>query len=159
MGFLSSLFGGGSKTIQASQSMSFPDGKWLEMEKQTNRWTPVAEFSKEQTIDLADMSLFSGGMGTFCILKSFSKEENYIMYLGCVIPPNQNDLVLICVDRYESLNGEVIRKDDWKKNRVLHKNQIPSISKLITVARNKSAAYGFSSPPPHVMIFLMMGMR
>ena len=144
MGLFNKMFGGDSN------KESSDDGLWLRHEKETDMWIQVAEFNKGQPIELAEMSPFNSDVGTFCVLRSFSSENQTTIYLGCIIPKDQNDLVLICVDRIESANGKVLKKDDWTRERILHREKLPSISQLIAVAKNKANFYDWKTTPPYV---------
>lgn len=150
MGFLNSLFGSNEK------KNDIPDGVWLKNERD-GYWKEVATFGTNQPIEVNTGSCFSGAGGTYCVLRSFNPERQAMLYMGCIIPDDQDMFVLIAVDRAERTNGVVVKGDDWTKNRVLQHERIPSIKKGIQIVRNFANFNDYSTPPPFVM-YVMFGM-
>ena len=146
MGLFNALFGGGNKKDSTEGS----DGMWLSGERDSS-WGEVAKFSETQPIDFSPESCYTNMVGTFVILRSFNKEKNIFLFMGCLIPPNQNDFLLIVVDRHESPNGAVVKADDWTRNRILATSELPSISGAINGARNWAGLNSYSTLPPFVM--------
>jgi len=148
MGILSALFGGNKSTTEGN------DGVWLKGERNST-WEEVAKFDKSQPIELSLESCYQNQMGTFCVLRSFNKGQNVMLFMGCVIPEDQNDFILIVVDRGESLNGDVMMRDDWTKNRILEKSKIPDIGDAIQKIENYAAFNDYSTLPPFVFYLTM----
>lgn len=143
MGLLSSLFGGNKPDTKGK------DGSWLSMERNST-WEEVAKFDQNQPIEVSVESCYQNKMGTFCVLRSFNKNQNVMLFMGCVIPVDQKDFILIVVDRGENPNGGVMKKDDWTKNRVLEKGKIPSVSNAIAKIENLATFNNYSTLPPFV---------
>ena len=115
----------------------------------------VANLNQTQTIEVSIESCYQNKIGTFCVLRSFNKSQNVMLYLGCVIPDNQNEFIQMVVDRAESPNGDVMQRDDWSKNRLLEKGKIPSVSNAIIRIRKEAAFNDYSSVPPYAFILMM----
>jgi hypothetical protein len=145
MGLFSAIFGGGKKSGSGSI-----DGMWLSGERDLN-WREVAKFSDQQPIEFSQESCYTNGTGTFVILRSFNQEKNIMIFMGCIIPPTQNEFVLIVVDRHELRDGSLVKADDWTENRVLHASKYPTIVNAIASARNMAAFINYSTTPPFVM--------
>jgi hypothetical protein len=148
MGILSALFG--SKKTDTKDN----DGSWLKMERNST-WKEVAKFDDTQPIEASLESCFKNQMGTFCVLRTYNKQRNIMLYMGCLIPDDQNDFILVVVDRGENPNIGVVKKDDWTRDRVLEKGKIPSVSDAIPKIHNQAAFNNYSTVPPfvfHLMI-------
>jgi hypothetical protein len=144
MGILGSLFGS-NKNKQPSNN----DGLWIQGEKNCS-WQAVAKLSNNQIIELGPESCFTNSLGTFCVLRSVLKNENTVIYMGCVIIDEDDDFILIAVDRHESLSGSVIKKDDWSKNRALSVSKVPNIKNIINAAKGHAAVINYQTLPPYV---------
>jgi hypothetical protein len=149
MGFLSSLFGTDKKN-------DMPEGLWLKHERE-GHWSEIASFGTSQPIEVNTDSCFSGAGGTYCVLRSFNAERQAMLYMGCIVPDEQDQFIIIAVDRAERRNGSVVKGDDWTKNRVLSYERIPSIKGGIQITRNLARFNGYSNPPPFVM-HIMFGL-
>ncbi len=150
MGLMNALFGGGKK----KDSTEGNDGMWLSGQRDSS-WREVAKFSETQPIEFSPESCYRNGAGTFVVLRSFNKEKNIVLFMGCLIPPNQDDFLLIVVDRHESPSGAVVKADDWTRNRILATSQLPSISGAINGARNWAGMNDYLTLPPFVMWLTM----
>lgn len=148
MGILSALFG--SKKVEIKDN----DGSWLKMEREST-WKEVSRFDQNTPIDVSIESCFQSKVGTFCVLRSFNKSQNSILYAGCVLPIDQSEFIQIVVHRSEGLDGEVIIKDVWQKNRILDKEMIPSISDAILTIKNHAVLNNYSTIPPFVYYLTM----
>lgn len=146
MGLLSMLFGGGD-----SPSI---DGLWLHGERDSS-WKTVAQFSAAQPIELSPESCYTNRSGTFCVLKSFDPQNAVVLFMGCFVPPDQDEMILIVVDRHETQSGRVVKADDWTKNRVLAVSKYPSVKNAIDAARGRANFNGYSTLPPFVMHLTM----
>jgi hypothetical protein len=142
MGLFDSIFG---KKPSAEKS----EGLWLSGERSSS-WRAVAKFSETQSIEISPESCYSNNLGTFCVVRSYNKEKNLMIYMGCLIPNGQSDFLLIAVDRHETPVGDVIKFDDWTKNRILSKEKIPTLSNLIMTAKAGADFNNYSTLPPFV---------
>ena len=135
----------------------FSDGQWLEHERDSD-WREVARFSIDQTIEFSPESCFANASGAFCILRSYNAQNRNWIFLGCLIPPDQDEVICILVDRIESKAGAVVMKDDWSTRRILAAEKLPSIPQAIQTVRNYAEFNSYSTLPPYVLIWTM-GLR
>jgi hypothetical protein len=149
MGLLNALFGGGKK-----QSSDDNDGMWLNGERDSS-WRSVAKFSETQPIEISPESCYTNEVGTFCVLRSFNKEKNIVLFMGCLVPADEDDFLLIIVDRHETPSGKVVKQDDWTRNRILSADRIPSIDGAIKAARGGANFNNYSTLPPFVFWLTM----
>jgi hypothetical protein len=144
MGIISALLG------TKPNINDIPDGLWLKHERD-GEWSQVAVFGSNQAIEVAQDSCYKRDGGVFCVLRAVDREDDAIHYLGCCIPDGVQEVV-IAVDRAEDHAGNVIKGDDWEKNRVLTTTSIPSLQAGIALIRRTAAFNGYQNQPPYVAI-------
>jgi len=152
MGLLGKLFG--------SSQTDVPDGAWLANER-NGEWIEVLdEIAGGQTLELKEDSCYTDTSGNaFCILRSENPANNNFAYLGCFIQRNSNDAIYILVDRVESKNGAVLKKDDWSNTRQMIEKNVPELGSVIGRVRNIAAFSGYSTSPPYVFYLIKYGLK
>ena len=96
-------------------------------------------------------------MKGYC-LRFFDKNNNSTVYWGCVIPEKQAEFIHLVVNRIEGHNGEVIKRDEWPKNRVFDDKIIPDLTDAIKKVKNNALFNNYSTVPPFVF-YLMLNLR
>ena len=148
MGLIDSLFGKNKSETKGE------DGAWLRMERNSS-WGELAELNDTQVIEVSRESCYLNQIGTFCVLRFLDEDKNSVVYWGCVIPKNQNEFIHLVVNRIESLKGEVIKKDEWPKNRVFDNQVIPNLSDSIKMVQNHASFNNYSTVPPFVFYLML----
>lgn len=148
MGLIDSLFGK-NKTENIGN-----DGAWLSMERNSS-WTDLAKLNETQIIEVSRESCYTNQIGTFCVLRFVDKNNNSIVYWGCCIPDKTNEFIHLVVNRIEGSNGEVIKKDEWPKNRVFDDKIIPNLSDAIQKVQNHASFNNYSTVPPFVYYLML----
>lgn len=151
MGLFSALFSRKEKNHSEGR-----DGIWLSGERNSS-WREIGEFAADQPVEFSPESCYTMGGATSVVLRSHCRgEQQYVMYIGCLIAPNKIDEIVVLVDRYESSSGAVLVADRWSHDRLLSVTTLSWVSDLIVTARNQAKINNYSTEPPFALFVMNM---
>jgi len=131
------------------------DAAWLAPERD-GEWVTVRGFPSQLVVEVSQASCAPGTEGgVFFILRIFDMSARTQVYMGCFSPPAPEEQILLLVDRLESVNGEVLKRDDFEVGRMLSVETWSGFRAVINAVRTWSVVNNYTTTPPWLFRMLV----
>jgi hypothetical protein len=149
MGLLGNLFGDRKKEPKQDKVKQQRSPSWLDVERPTD-WSKAFEFQDGEFFEYSRKSCHATQQGVYTIMRLLSDTKKNIRYLGVLISHESNGLILVVVDRWESVQGRIIREDDWTKGRFLSATRISGLTSFIETPARVAQENSYPVAPKYV---------
>jgi hypothetical protein len=151
MGLLDSLFGDRKNESKPEKGKQPRSPSWLDVERPTD-WSKAFVFQGDEFFEYSPKSCHSTQQGVYTMMRLLSNAKKDIRYLGALISHESNGLILVVVDRWESVQGRIIREDDWTKGRFLSSTRISGLTDFIETPARVAEENAYPVAPKYVRL-------